>query len=109
KPRLLAEFRRRGLWLVDAAKCAVNGLATGARRDAAVARCAEHWLWRELRLLDPAHLVLLKANVREVLEAPLVRWGYGPRLLGNHAIPHPACGQIGNFRHAMRLVIGRYP
>src|SRR5262245_65804168 len=32
KPRLLAEFSARGLWLLDSAKCAVNGLDEGRRR-----------------------------------------------------------------------------
>lgn len=45
KPRLLSEFSSRGLWLLDSAKCAVNGLREGRRRDAAVVRCAKDWLY----------------------------------------------------------------
>ena len=109
KPELLAEFRARGLWLVDAAKCAVNGVADdGARRDA-VARCAEHWLWRELRVLEPEHVVLVKATVRDLLEPMLTRWGFGPRLLLSERIPHPGSGQRANFRAAMRRLVARHP
>ena len=108
KRALLAEFRDRGLWLVDAAKCAVNGVGEGESRKAAVARCAEHWLWRELRVLEPEHVVLVKATVRDLLEPMLTRWGFGPRLLGER-IPHPGSGQRANFRAAMRRLIGRHP
>ncbi|MGH7726796.1 MAG: hypothetical protein ACREOU_15325 [Candidatus Eiseniibacteriota bacterium] len=109
KPRLLAEFRRRGFWLVDAAKCAVNGVADERRRRDAVVRCAESWLWRELRLLDPAHVVLIKANVRDLIEPLLVRWGFGPRIVGTERIPHPGSGQRANFRRLMQRLIGRHP
>ncbi len=109
KPRLLAEFQSRGFWLVDAAKCAVNGVRGERRRGEAVTRCAETWLWRELRALEPAHIVLLKANVRDRIEPLLVRWGLGPRIVGTERIPHPGSGQRANFRAAMRRLIGRNP
>ena len=109
KPRLLAEMKDRGLWLLDAAKCAVNGVSEGEPRKSAVARCAEHWLWRELRVLEPAHVVLVKATVRDLLEPMLTRWGFGPRLLASERIPHPGSGQRANFRTAMRRLIGRHP
>jgi len=109
KRLLLAEFRERGLWLVDAAKCAVNMLGEGEPRKQAVSRCAEHWLWRELRVMEPEHIVLIKATVRDLLEPMLTRWGYGPRLLLSERVPHPGSGQRGNFRTAMQRLIGRYP
>jgi hypothetical protein len=109
KTELLAEFRSRGLWLVDAAKCAVNGVPDDSARRGAVARCAEHWLWRELRVLEPEHIVLVKATVRDLLEPMLTRWGLGPRLLVNERIPHPGSGQRANFRAAMRRLIARHP
>ncbi|MEP7027426.1 MAG: hypothetical protein ABI960_02415 [Candidatus Eisenbacteria bacterium] len=109
KPELIEEMRARGLWLVDAAKCAVNGVADAAARKAAVGRCAEHWLWRELRALEPEHIVLVKTTVRDLLEPMLTRWGFGPRLLGSERIPHPGSGQRANFRAAMRRLIARHP
>lgn len=108
KPRLLAEFRRRGLWLVDAAKCAVNGVRDEGARGRAVERCAGHWLSRELRLLEPERVVFIKVTVHDRLEPMLVRAGYGPRL-ERERVPHPGSGQYANFRHAMRQVIGRNP
>ena len=109
KRALLEEFRARGLWLVDAAKCAVNGVTDEKARHRAVSRCAEHWLWRELRALEPEHIVLVKATVRDLLEPMLTRWGFGPRLLLSERIPHPGSGQRANFRGAMRRLIGRHP
>ena len=87
----------------------MNGLGEGDARRQAVSRCAEHWLWRELRTLEPDHVVLIKATVRDLLEPMLTRWGYGPRLLVSERIPHPGSGQRANFRGAMRRLIGRYP
>jgi hypothetical protein len=108
KPVLLEEFRRRGLWLVDAAKCAVNGVADDRARARAVARCAEHWLSRELRALEPEHIVFIKVTVHDVLEPILVRAGYGARL-ERERVPHPGSGQYANFLRVMRQVIGRHP
>jgi hypothetical protein len=109
KPRLLAEFRRRGLWLLDGAKCALNGVTGDRRRGEALGRCAETWLWRELRAIEPEHVVLIKATVRDRLEPLLVRWGLGPRIVGRERIPHPGSGQRANFRRAMRQLIGGQP
>jgi hypothetical protein len=109
KRALLDEFKDRGLWLLDAAKCAVNGVAEGGGRKGAVARCAEHWLWRELRAVEPERIVLVKATVRDLLEPMLTRWGFGPRLLASERIPHPGSGQRANFRRTMRRLIGRHP
>ncbi len=106
---LLEEFKQRGLWLLDSAKCAVNGLAEGEPRRRAVTRCAEHWLWRELRAIEPERIILVKASVRDLLEPMLTRWGLGPRLLASERIPHPGSGQRGNFRVAMQRLIGRHP
>lgn len=108
KPRLLAEFRRRGLFLVDAAKCAVNGLRSDAARGTAVTRCAEAWLGRELRALEPERIVLVKVTVHDLLEPILVRAGLGARV-ERERIPHPGSGQYANFQQAMRQVIGRRP
>lgn len=108
KPRLLAEFGRRGLWLVDAAKCAVNGVADPRARGLAVTRCAEIHLARELRALEPERIVLVKVTVHDLLEPILVRGGFGPRL-ERERIPHPGSGQYANFLRAMRQVIGRHP
>ncbi len=108
KPRLLAEFRRRGLFLLDAAKCAVNGVREDAARGSAVTRCAGTWLVHELRALEPERIVLLKVTVHDLLEPMLVSAGYGPRL-ERERIPHPGSGQYANFLHAMRLVVGRRP
>ena len=109
KRALLSEFQDRGLWLVDTAKCAVNGLSEGPARKKAITRCAELWLGRELRVLEPQHIVLVKATVNDLLEPILTRFGYGPRLLTGERIPHPGSGQRTNFRNAMRRLIGRYP
>lgn len=108
KPRLLAEFQRRGLWLVDAAKCAVNGVAEDRARGRAVTRCAEIWLARELRALEPERIVFIKVTVHDLLEPVLVRGGWGARL-EHERIPHPGSGQYTNFLRAMRQVIGRNP
>ncbi len=108
KPRLLAEFQRRGMYLVDAAKCAVNGVRDEGTRGAAVTRCAEAWLARELRVLEPEHLVMIKVTVHDRLEPILVRAGLGPRL-ELERIPHPGSGQYANFQRAMRQVVGRRP
>jgi len=109
KPRLLAEFRARGMWLVDAAKCAVNGVPDDRSRQHAVGRCAETWLMRELSVLAPDRIVLVKATVNDLLEPMLTRWGLGPRLLAGERIPHPGSGQRANFRAAMRRLIARHP
>jgi hypothetical protein len=109
KPLLLAEFRARGLWLLDAAKCAVNGVADDRARLRAVERCAEAWLGRELRALEPERIVLVKATVRDLLEPMLTRWGMGPRLLASERVPHPGSGQRANFRAAMRGLMARHP
>lgn len=108
KPRLLSEFRRRGLFLVDAAKCAVNGVRDDGARGSAVTRCAETWLTRELRVLEPDRVVLIKVTVHDLLEPILVRAGFGARL-ERERIPHPGSGQYANFQHAMRQVVGRRP
>ena len=108
KPRLLAEFRRRGLWLVDAAKCAVNGVTDDRARGEAVTRCAEHWLVRELRVLEPERIVFIKVTVHDLLEPMFVRAGLGARL-ERERVPHPGSGQYANFLRAMRQVVGRTP
>ena len=108
KPLLLEEFQRRGLWLVDAAKCAVNGVADDRARGRAVARCAESWLSRELRVLEPERIVFIKVTVHDLLEPILVRAGYGARI-ERERVPHPGSGQYANFLRAMRQVVGRHP
>ncbi len=108
KPRLLDEFKRRGLWLVDAAKCAVNGVDDDEARGRAVERCAETWLARELRELEPERIVFIKVTVHDRLEPMFVRAGLGARL-ERERIPHPGSGQYANFLRAMRQVIGRDP
>jgi len=108
KPRLLAEFQRRGLYLLDAAKCAVNGVRDDGRRATAVTRCAEAWLTREVRTLEPERIVMIKVTVHDLLEPILVRAGFGGQL-ERERIPHPGSGQYANFQRAMRLVVGRRP
>jgi hypothetical protein len=108
KPRLLSEFRRRGMYLLDAAKCAVNGVRDDGRRGTAVARCAEAWLTREVRTIEPERIVLVKVTVHDLLEPILVRAGFGAQL-ERERIPHPGSGQYANFQRAMRQVVGRRP
>ena len=40
KVPLLREFSTRGFWLLDSAKCAVNGLREGGKRNKAIRTCA---------------------------------------------------------------------
>ena len=109
KLALLEEFRQRGFWLLDSAKCAVNGVSPGIR-DRAIRRCAETWLREELRVLDPERVLLIKANVHRVILPLLDQWGFGQRVANREVVvPHPGSGQLGNFRKAMRLLSANEP
>jgi hypothetical protein len=109
KPQLLAEFSVRGLWLLDTAKCAVNGLREGRRRDAALTRCAASWLRQELEELEPERIVLIKANVYRLLRPLLEEWGWGGRILNQAGLPHPAFGNQRKFRERLRAVVEANP
>jgi hypothetical protein len=109
KTRLLTEFSSRRLWLLDSAKCAVNGLAEGRKRDSAVKRCADAWLRRELDLIEPEHVVLIKTNVFRELKPLLVGWGFGERILNDRAIPHPGSGHQLEFRDLLGAVVRAHP
>lgn len=109
KPKLLAGFSSRGLWLLDTAKCAVNGLGNKAARDVAVTRCAALWLKQELAVLAPERIVLIKANVFRVLKPLLDSWGSGDRVLNTRAIPHPGTGHQKEFRQLLGAIVQANP
>ena len=109
KGKLLAEFSSRGLWLVDSAKCAVNGLPEGKKRNAAVSRCAYAWLKRELDSIAPEHIVLLKTNVFHQVGPLLERWGFGERVLNNCPIPHPGSGHQVEFKTLLGSLVCAQP
>ena len=109
KPRLLAEFSARGLWLVDSAKCAVNRLDEGRRRNAALTRCSALWLKRELEALRPERIVLIKTNVFGVLRPLLEEWGWGERILNQRSLPHPAHGNQRKFRERLGAIVRDNP
>lgn len=109
KPRLLSAFSSRRLWLIDTAKCAVNGLPEGRKRDSAIVRCANDWLRRELELIEPEHIVLLKTNVFRELRPLLDGWGFGQRVMNERAIPHPGSGHQTEFRELLGSVVRARP
>ena len=109
KTPLLREFCRRGYWLLDSAKCAVNGLNEGRSRDGVVRQCANSWLRKELEVVSPEHIVLIKANVFREVRPLLQSWGFGERVLNDRAIPHPGSGQQGNFRELLGAVMEAHP
>ena len=105
KSRCLAEFTSRGLWLLDSAKCAVNGLGAKKARDVALARCASLWLKQELATISPEHIVLIKTNVFGELKPLLDSWGFGNRVLNTRAIPHPGSGRQKEFRQLLGAIV----
>ena len=109
KPRLLNGFSARGLWLLDSAKCAVNRLDEGRRRNAALTRCSALWLKGELEALRPERIVLIKTNVYHVLRPLLEEWGWGDRILNQRSIPHPAFGNQRKFRERLGVIVRANP
>lgn len=109
KPRLLREFMSRGFWLVDAAKCAVNGLASQSRKNLALRRCCETWTRQEVRSLDPEGIVVIKTNVWRLAIPLLASWGLSDRILNDAPIPYPNNGHQGRFRRRMRTLVQRNP
>jgi len=109
KPRMLAEFSARGFWLLDSAKCAVNGLAEGRRRDSVVTRCAASWLRQELEALQPEGIVLIKASVFRAMRPLLEEWGWGERILNQRSIPHPGHGHQKEFRELLGSLVRADP
>src|SRR5262249_10810348 len=79
-PKLLAQCSARGLWLLDSAKCAVNGLVEGQGRNSVLTRCSALWLRHELEALQPEGVVLIKTNVFCLLRPLLEDWGWGARI-----------------------------
>jgi hypothetical protein len=109
KSRLLGEFMDRGYWLVDAAKCAVNGVASQSKRDQVLHRCCETWTSKEVRLLDPEGIVVIKTSVWPIAK-PLIRsWGLSNRLLNEQPIPYPNQGHQRTFHDRMQALIRANP
>ena len=97
----------RGFWLVDAAKCAINGVGSQKRKNQVLCRCCETWTGQEVRSLDPKGIVVIKTNVWEVGAQQLASWGLSRRLLNDGPIPYPNQGHQGPFRERMRTLIQR--
>ena len=109
KQRLLAEFSGRGLWLLDSAKCAVNGLDEGRRRNSVLTRCSAMWLRHELEALQPERVVLIKTNIFRVLRPLLEDWGWGARILNQRSIPHPGHGHQKEFNELLGSMVRANP
>jgi hypothetical protein len=95
--------------LVDAAKCAVNGVSSRKNKDQALHLCCETWTRQEVRLLDPECIVVIKANVWPIAHPLLRSWGLADRLLNDGPIPYPNHGHQGHFRDRMLGLIRANP
>jgi len=107
----LTEFAAHGYLLIDATYVAVNIAGPiGARNKAAAAQIQKDFplLLAELQRCARADtkLVLVKANVCRLLEAPLLQHGFEV-LNANRVIPFPSNGQQPEFRGLVRQVLGR--
>lgn len=104
----LAEFAKRGLLIIDASYTPVNHHKDGKYRDEKV------MVWypalkKDLIKLSPDSnipLILVKANICRLLEAPLKKDGF-KAVNDGVIIPFPSTGQQGKFRKQIAEVLGR--
>jgi hypothetical protein len=109
KPRTkeegLGEFAARGFLLIDATYTPVNHLS-GRARDAAILDDLPSLVEDLSKYAVPeTNVVLVKANVCDLLEEKLSRLGFAVLNRGTR-IPFPSTGQQNKFRDAVRRVLG---
>jgi hypothetical protein len=109
KPRTkeegLGEFAARGFLLIDATYTPVNHLS-GRARDAAILDDLPSLVEDLSKYAEPeTSVVLVKANVCDLLEEKLTRFGFAVLNRGTR-IPFPSTGQQNKFRDAVRRVLG---
>ena len=97
----LREFQARGYLLIDATYSQVNDL-TGPARDAEI-KNDYALLVEDLKEINPTKgipIVLVKANVCRLLEAPLLKDGFNV-LNSGVVVPFPSTGQQKRFHQKM--------
>jgi hypothetical protein len=109
KPRTkeegLREFAARGFLLIDATYTPVNHLS-GRARDAAILDELPLLVEDLIEYVEPGtNVILVKANVCDLLEEKLSRFGFAVLNRGTR-IPFPSTGQQNKFRDAVRRVLG---
>jgi hypothetical protein len=102
----LAAFAGKGLFLVDATYQPVNHIKSDKERNEAVLKALPE-LIRDLKRTLPDHrtpIVLVKANICRLLEAPLEREGFNV-LNDGRVIPFPSSGQQAKFHRALHELL----
>lgn len=104
----LGEFMRRRLFLVDATYRPVNRLKGRARDNVILEGYGE--LVTDLRGnpgVERVPIVLIKANVRKILEVPLLEDGF--RVINDgQAVYFPCCGRQGQFQQQLVHILRRH-
>lgn len=103
----LREFAGRGFVLIDATYKPVNhDHLSSQQRNKQILDDLPHLIGELVDYVRPATgVVLVKANICEILEPVLIRHGF-PVLNRGKKIPFPSNGQQGRFREAVREVLG---
>lgn len=102
----LAEFAKKGFLIVDASYTPVNHQKEGKDRDERIMIWYSTFL-KDLLTLTPdknVPLILVKASICRLLEAPLGKEGFKVVNEGI-VIPFPSTGQQGKFRKQIALVM----
>ena len=104
----LAEFVKKGFLIVDASYTPLNHHKEGKDRDERI-MIWHSSLLKDLLTLTPdknTPLILVKANICRLLEAPLKKEGFKVANEGV-VIPFPSTGQQGKFRKQIAVVLER--
>ena len=105
----LAEFAKKGFFIVDASYTPVNHYKEGKDRDERIMIWRASFL-KDLLSLSPdknTPLILVKANICRLLETPLKKEGFKVANEGV-VIPFPGTGQQGKFRKQIALMFERF-
>jgi len=96
----LHEFRRRGHFLIDLAKCPVD--KDNSHLKSQIFENCSAIFTKEVIELRPEKILIIKSTNYDLVSSRLKEIGVGEKVINDEPIPYPGSGQQVRFREAIR-------